>query len=95
MIDKSDRLALHSLLVRPVRKSEDVYAHIDDFLEILAPYGCRISLWEHPLLLEVGIDLFVNNRNIRLIPTKKGYRVVGFETDMPQKSLWEILCVIR
>jgi hypothetical protein len=95
VIDKHVRLALHTFLVQPVRNKEDLWTHACALSEILIPLGCRISLWEHPILLDVGLDIFHNNRNIRLIPTKKGYRVLGLETDMPQKSLMEIICVIQ
>jgi hypothetical protein len=93
-MDRADRKALHNFLLRPRRRTDDIWCDAISLQEILHPYGCRITPWEHPTLLDVGIDIYLGC-NIRLIPTKKGYRVSGLELDGLIKSLTEIVCAIH
>jgi hypothetical protein len=62
---------------------------------MLKSYGCKVTPWEHPTLLDVGIDIYLGRKNIRLIPTKKGYRIDGFELEGLPKTLSEIVCTIQ
>lgn len=94
-MEREHRKALHSFLLRRRRRADDLWYDALDLAAILEPYGCIVTAWDHPVLLDVGLDIFLNGKNTRLVPTKKGFRVLGIEMDNLHKSLLEIVCVIQ
>jgi hypothetical protein len=86
----SDRKLLHNFLLQPKSRNSDINQDILILREMLRPYGCSITLWEHAILLEIGIDVFAG-ANMRLIPTRRGYRLQGMETDSLVASMANIL----
>lgn len=95
MISREDRRKLHNFLLIANRNPLDKLDHAIELCDIIFPYGCTPSVWEHPVLFESGIDIMRSHLLIRLIVTKKGYRAVGFQTDSLIKNLTEIVNKIQ
>jgi len=93
VILSEQRKSIHKFLLNRRRGDDDIFDHAVELQDALSGFSCSITLWEHPILFESGLDVFIGKINVRLTLTKKGYRLYGYELDSIHKSLTEIICI--